>query len=102
MIILQAGKFNMHGQPPGTVLVVPCSASHRGETGPYDMAIPEGTTGFTKRAVAYTSLVQPVRKTHLHEYLGNVPPSILEGLRSRVYMLFDLTHLALRTPNDER
>ncbi len=98
VILLQAGKYNMEGQPPGTVLVVPCSASHRMKVGPYDLNIPEGTPGFTKRAVAYTSLVQPVRKTHLNDYKGNVPPAILEQLRTRVYELFDLSHLALRKP----
>jgi mRNA-degrading endonuclease toxin of MazEF toxin-antitoxin module len=98
VILLQAGKYNMQGLPPGTALVVPCSASHTGQVGPFDMEIPEGTSGFTKRAVAYTSLVQPVRKSDLSDYCGNVPVPILKGLRSRVYDLFDLSHLAPLTP----
>lgn len=92
VVLVQAAKYNTVGGAPPTVLVVPCSTSHQGTVGTYDIEIPEGTSGFSKASVAYVSLVQPICKADLGEHAGNLPASLLQEVQRRLYGLLSLSH----------
>jgi hypothetical protein len=89
-IILQVREW-ANANRPVTLLVVPCSASHRGDVGAWDVRIPDGTAGFTKPSiVAYTSLIQPVLKSDVEAIHGNLDAATLLLLVRTLSRLLDL------------
>ena len=63
-----------------TLLVVPCSASHKGVC-PDDFEIPANESAFDQpRVVAYVSLVQPMLKSDLGTHAGQLSVEALAGL----------------------
>ncbi len=66
---------------PRTILVVPCSSSHRGKLGSYDLSVPRGTDGFDAEAVvAYVSLIQHILKADLKQYKGFIGTDFLSDI----------------------
>ena len=93
-IVMQCRPWSQSKAPP-TLLVVPCSASHRGGLGPWDVHIPDETPGFTKeKVVAYTSLVQPVLKSDVVVVHGHVDADTLQVLFRTLAQLLDLSAMA--------
>ena len=76
---------------PLTLLVVPCSASHRGAVAPWEVEIPDGTPGFTKEyVVASPNLVQAVLKSDVLQVHGHVDEQTLRVLRDALARVADL------------
>lgn len=89
-IVVQVREWAV-SRSPVTLLVVPCSASHRGEVGPWDVPLPDGTPGFdAPRVVAYASLVQPMLKSEVTTVYGEVGADILADLQAVLARLLDL------------
>ncbi len=92
-IVVQAAVWGS-SKRPRTVLVVPCSASQSAPTPPWDIQVPGGTPGFdAPNVVAYTSLVQPVLKSDLEAYYGDVDLVFLGSLRARLAQVLDLIEI---------
>lgn len=92
VIVVQSETMCRSGKPP-TVLVVPCSAS-RGGAESWNFEVPGSEVAFNKPVVvALTSLVQPVLKSDLESYLGELTPQTLDLLQRRL-----LENLGIATP----
>jgi hypothetical protein len=84
VIVVQA-RAHCTGPDPLTILVVPCTASFRGEPGPWDFRIPDGEPGFTSEGVvALLALLQPVLKIDLRRCEGTIGNPTLLELQSRL------------------
>jgi len=80
VILIQSTRL-CQAASPRTVLVLPCSSSHRGKLGSYDLSVPRGTDGFDAEAVvAYVSLIQPILKADLKQYQGFVGMEFLSDI----------------------
>ena len=91
VIVVQSQVYSK-GFKPSSILVVPCSTSHKGEVGGYDYEIPATETAFTgERVVAYTTLVMPVSKRMFRSYVGKVTDDTLFELQTRLLRLIDLS-----------
>lgn len=78
---------------PKTLLVVPCSASQGGPSA-WDLRVPPGEPAFDKSmVVAFTSLVQPILKSDVMAYLGQLTDDSLDLLQARL-----LENLGVRAP----
>jgi mRNA-degrading endonuclease toxin of MazEF toxin-antitoxin module len=77
VIVLQAAAAGADRALP-TVAVVPCTASHEGRASVWDLELPDGEPGFTKpNIVALVSCLQPMLKTDLVEWMGQLRPETL-------------------------
>ena len=73
VIVAQAPALN-RSKAPKTVLVMPCSASSR--AGAWDLDLPYPCDGFSKAAVAFPRLLQPMLKADLEKCTGHVPMEV--------------------------
>jgi hypothetical protein len=78
---------------PKTLLVVPCSASQGGPSA-WDLRVPPDEPAFDKSmVVAFTSLVQPILKSDVMAYCGQLTDASLDLLLARL-----LENLGVRAP----
>jgi hypothetical protein len=90
VILVQAREWAV-GPEPLVVLVVPTTASFRGEPGPWDFAIPDGEPGFTAEGVvAVISLLQPVLKTDLERCEGSLRTETLLRFQAKIAAVLGL------------
>ncbi|WP_434047127.1 MULTISPECIES: type II toxin-antitoxin system PemK/MazF family toxin [Sorangium] len=88
VIVVQSMRLSTSADPK-TILVVPCSASHRGDAGPWDYELPPGEEGFTRpRVVALASLVQPFLKGEMLTHIGQLKQRTLIELQRVVLRNF--------------
>jgi hypothetical protein len=81
VIILQARRLCIASSIK-TIVIVPCSASHQGDVGDWDLELPHGEDGFdAPRVVAYVSLAQPVLKSDLRKHEGQISADTLIRLQ---------------------
>jgi hypothetical protein len=81
-------------------MAIPCSSSGTGAASPWDFLIPEGENGFDKpRVIAYVSLVQPILKTDLNQYVDQVSKETLAELRARAQWVMSIQRMPARLPD---
>ncbi len=92
IILVQSAELATASSPK-TLLVVPCLASQGGPNA-WDLCVPEGETAFDKSmVVAFTSLVQPILKSDVVTYHGQLTDESLDLLQLRL-----LENLGVRSP----
>lgn len=90
-VVVAQSAFHSQRADPRTVLVIPCSASHKGAVASWDLAIPESELAFSKNGVvAYVSLVQPILKSKLIAFQGMLSPPTLAHMQRRLAVLMGL------------
>ncbi|WP_437336080.1 type II toxin-antitoxin system PemK/MazF family toxin [Sorangium sp. So ce394] len=100
VILLQDEELCRPNRGPATIMVVPCSSTGVGAAAPWDFVLPEGESGFDKpRVVAYTSLVQPILKTDLNQYLGQVSKSTLTEIKARAQLVLSIQRMPIKLPD---
>ncbi len=87
VIILQGDATNGLARMP-VILVAPLTAS--GQPFGLDYALPAGSAGLKKDSVIQLSLIQPIPKKALEEYIGAVQEPHLEAIRERLARKFGL------------
>jgi len=81
-VVVMMARLRCTSSQPNTLLVVPCSSSHKGMVGDWDLAVPSSERAFRNHpTVAYASLVQPILKSELDERWGDVSPEFLVALQ---------------------
>lgn len=99
VIVLQDQELCLPDRGPQTVMVIPCSSSGSGGAAPWDFLIPDGESGFDKtHVIAYVSLVQPILKTDLNQYLGQVSKATVEEIKVRAQWLMAIQRSPLKLP----
>ena len=79
VIIVQSAALNAKANP-NTVSVVPCSASGPGAACPWDLLLVDEEPFTKQRVVAYVSLQQPMLKSELLAYQGQISEAALLNL----------------------
>jgi len=87
VIILQGDATNSLPRMP-VILVAPLTAS--GKPFGLDYALPAGSAGLRKDSVVQLSLIQPIPKKALEEYIGAVQEPHLRAIRERLAQKFGL------------
>lgn len=101
-IVVQAMRF-ANTPMPKTVLIVPCTASHRGAASQWNFQIPPGESAFTApNVVAYASLMQPVLKRALVKHLGNLTEDTLVALQVKIAEVLSLKREAQLVLSEEK
>jgi hypothetical protein len=100
VILLQDEELCRPSMGPATVMVIPCSSSGTGGAARWDYLLPEGEEGFDKpRIIAYVSLIQPILKTDLNQYNGQVSKETLTELKARAQWIMSIQRMPARLPD---
>ncbi|MCB0034021.1 MAG: type II toxin-antitoxin system PemK/MazF family toxin [Anaerolineales bacterium] len=88
VVIVQADSFNVSNI--NTVIVVPLTTNLRLADAPGNVTVTAAQSGLPKESVANVSQILTVDKRFLTEFVGEVPPKVLQRVEAGMRMVLAL------------